>query len=111
VVGLPGADPFSGAYMLSRRALEAILASDAPRDESFYAEAFLAPARADCSFDLWTVEGLEWETPDHHRAEIAAQGYEAWLAGFQSPRQWEQRARMLAMWIERVRAYLGSKHL
>jgi hypothetical protein len=108
-IRLPGADPFSGAYMLSRRALEAIVASDAPRDQTFYAEAFLAPARAGCSFDLWVVEGLEWETPDNYRAEIAARGYEAWLADFQSPRQWEQRVRMMVLWIERVRAYSAAQ--
>ena len=109
VCGWPGADPFSGAYLLSRRALEAVVVSDAPRDETFYAEAFLAPARAGCSFDLWSVEGLEWETPDLHRAEIAARGHDAWLAGLQGSRQWEHRARMAALWIERVRVYLRAK--
>jgi hypothetical protein len=108
-IGLPGADPFSGAYVLSRRAVEATVASDAPRDLSFYAEAFLAPARAGCTFEPWVVEGLEWETPDNYRAEIAARGYEAWLADFQSPRQWEQRVRMMVLWIERVRAYSAAQ--
>lgn len=108
-IGQPGADPFSGAYMLSRRAVEATVASDAPRDQSFYAEAFLAPARAGCTFERWVVEGLEWETPDHHRAEIAARGYDAWLADLQGPRQWELRVRMMALWIERVRAYSAAQ--
>ena len=109
-IGLPGADPFSGAYLLSRRALETIVASDAPRDRVFYAEAFLAPARAGCSFGAWEVEGLEWETPDHFCAAIAARGYDAWLADFQSPRQWLMRVEMMASWIDRVRPMLGAKH-
>src|SRR5579884_2912270 len=107
-VDLPGADPFSGAYLLSRRALAAVVASPTPRDESFYAEAFLAPARAGCSFGRLVVEGLEWETPDHHRDEIAAHGFDAWLAQFQSSRQWEMRARMLAAWVDRVVAHENS---
>lgn len=104
-IDLVGADPFSGAYLMSRRALTALAASEAPRDECIYAEAFLAPARAGCSFGRWVVEGLEWETPDHFRAEIAARGREAWLADFQSPAQWEMRARMLAGWIDRIIAH------
>ena len=108
-IGLPGADPFSGVYVLSRRAVTALVASDAPRDERIYAEAFLAPARAGLSFDRWVVEGLEWETPDVFRDEIAAIGYDGWLAGFQSPREWERRAGMLAAWIECVVAHEAAR--
>jgi hypothetical protein len=110
-IGLPEADPFSGAYLFSRRALEAIVASDAPRDQTFYAEAFLAPARAGCSFGVWQVEGLEWETPRYHGGAIAAQGRDAWQSEFQSARQWESRVRMMALWIDRTRSMLGPKHL
>ena len=37
------------------------------------------------------VEGLEWETPDRFRAEIAELGYDAWLDQFQSPAEWRRR--------------------
>lgn len=106
VLGVPGADPFSGAYLLSRRALEAIARSEAPRDESFYAEVLLASRHAGCRFEVRIVEGLEWETPDRFQKEIAARGYDEWLADFQNAAQWEYRSRMAALWIDRIRAYM-----
>jgi hypothetical protein len=41
------------------------------------------------------AEGLEWETPDRFRAEIAELGYDAWLDQFQSPA--ERRRRVACM--------------
>lgn len=107
-LGLPGADALSGGYVLSRAAVAAIRRSDAPRDQSFYAEVPLAAARAGLRVGLVTVEGLEWETPDTFRAEIAALGYDAWLATFQTPAQWQWRATMAAGWIDRALAHRRS---
>ena len=41
------------------------------------------------------VEGLEWETPDRYEREIEAVGYEAWLKGFMTQKEWERRALIL----------------
>ncbi|MFX1393958.1 MAG: hypothetical protein ACFFAH_10325 [Promethearchaeota archaeon] len=41
------------------------------------------------------VEGLEWETPDRFKAEIADLGYKDWLEQFQSHIEWEKRVRYL----------------
>lgn len=104
-INVPGADPFSGAYLRSRRALQSVARSDAPRDGSFYAEIFLAPAAAGCTFDTLACEGLEWETPDRFRAAIATQGYQQWLASYETPAEWRRRAHLAGLWIARVIAY------
>ncbi|MFX1384952.1 MAG: hypothetical protein ACFFBP_21190 [Promethearchaeota archaeon] len=41
------------------------------------------------------VEGLEWETPDRFKVEIADLGYKDWMIQFQSPIEWEKRVRYL----------------
>ncbi len=41
------------------------------------------------------VEGLEWETPDRFKAEIANLGFNNWMNQFQSPNEWEKRVRYL----------------
>ncbi|MFX1557221.1 MAG: hypothetical protein ACFFC9_08200 [Promethearchaeota archaeon] len=41
------------------------------------------------------VEGLEWETPDRFKVEIADLGYKEWVKQFQSPIEWEKRVTYL----------------
>lgn len=41
------------------------------------------------------VDGQEWETPDRFRSEIEAQGYDAWLAQYQSSTEWDRRVTLL----------------
>jgi hypothetical protein len=58
-------------------------------------------------------EGLEWETPDFHAAEIAAAGgLEPWTrATFDTPAMWAERLRLAAAStaaLERVRAEQGT---
>jgi hypothetical protein len=98
--GIAQIDAFSGSYVWNRRAAEAVLAAPGPRDLRFYAEAVMAPFRTGCSLGCRIVEGLEWETPDQYPGEIAAQGFAAWLAQFESPAQWRHRAEMARAFVE-----------
>ena len=98
--GIPAVDAFSGSYVWSRRAAEALLAAPGRRDLRFYTETVMAPFRADCTVGCHVVEGLEWETPDQYPAEIAARGYAAWLAQFESPAQWRHRAELARVFVE-----------
>ncbi len=99
-IGVAEADAFSGSYVWSRRAAQALVDAPGPRDLRFYAEGVLAPFRAGCTIGRHEVEGLEWETPDQYAEEIARLGYDAWLAQFQSPAQWRQRVEMARLWTE-----------
>jgi hypothetical protein len=99
-LGEPVVDAFSGSYVWSRRAADAILQSTGPRELGFYAEAVMAPFRAGCRIGSLVVEGLEWETPDQYPAEIAASGYATWLARLESPAQWRHRADMARLFVE-----------
>ena len=98
--GIPEVDAFSGSYIWNRRAAEAVLAAPGPRDLRFYTEGVMAPFRAGCTIGCRIVEGLEWETPDQYPAEIAREGYAAWLANFESPAQWRHRALMTRAFVE-----------
>lgn len=100
VLGVPNADALSGSYLWSRRAAEAVATFPGPHDLRFYAVGALAPFRAGCTVGAHVVEGLEWETPDQYPSEIAELGYDAWLARFQSPGQWQQRVEMAGLWVE-----------
>jgi hypothetical protein len=99
-LGQPDVDAFSGSYIWSRRAAEAVLAAPGPRDLRFYAEAVVAPFRAGCSIGCQRVEGLEWETPDQYPAEIERLGYATWLAQFESADQWRHRSEMARAFVE-----------
>ncbi len=103
-IGMADADAFSGSYVWSRRAAQALVDAAVPRDLRFYAEGVLAPFRAGCTIGQHVVEGLEWETPDQYVGEIERRGYDAWLAWFQSPAQWRQRVEMTRLWVESVLA-------
>jgi hypothetical protein len=93
-------DAYSGSYVWSRRAAEAVLNAPGPRDLRFYTEGVLAPFRAGCSIGSLVVEGLEWETPDQYAAEIGELGYAGWLARFESAEQWRHRAEMARVFVE-----------
>lgn len=83
---------------LSRRAIDALLALDAPEPT----------AGQDCAWPLYLArldelvigyamtEGLEWETPDRFSDEIAAAGgLEQWLAEFDvEPQRWQERLQL-----------------
>ena len=99
-LGVPRADAFSGSYVWSRRAAEAVLRAPGPRDLSFYSEGVVGPFRGGCSILCHEVEGLEWETPDQFVDEINRFGYNAWLQQFESPRQWRSRAEMALRFVE-----------
>jgi len=99
-IGLVGADAFSGSYVWTRRAVEAILQVPPPRDLSFYSEGVVAPFREGCSITRHEVEGLEWETPDQYPEEIAQLGFDAWLQQFESPKQWRRRVEMALRFVE-----------
>ncbi|HLZ09865.1 MAG TPA: hypothetical protein VKT80_14840 [Chloroflexota bacterium] len=98
--GIAEIDAFSGSYVWSRRAAKAVLAAPGPRDLRFYAEAVMAPYRSGCSVGCRIVEGLEWETPDQYPDKIAALGFAAWLADFESPAQWRHRAELARVFVE-----------
>lgn len=97
---IPEIDAFSGSYIWSRRAAEAVMAAPGPRDLRFYTEGVMAPFRDGCTIGCRIVEGLEWETPDQYPAEIAREGYAAWLAQFESPAQWRHRAEIARAFVE-----------
>jgi hypothetical protein len=46
------------------------------------------------------VEGLEWETPDRYRQEIAQAGYLSWKESYQNVQEWRKRNLMLRDMIE-----------
>ena len=98
--GIAPIDAFSGSYVWSRRAAEAVKGAPGPRDLRFYAEAVMAPFRAGCSLGCRMVEGLEWETPDQYPEEIATLGFAAWLNQFESAAQWRHRAEMARSFVE-----------
>ncbi len=98
-LGIASPDAFSGSFVWSRRAAEAIVASDCPRDLRWYSEAVMAPFRAGCSIGVHVVEGLEWETPDQFPDEIAQLGFTTWLANFESAAQWRSRAEMARLFV------------
>lgn len=99
-LGLANPDAFSGSYVWSRRAAEALVASTCPRDLRWYSEAVMAPFRTGCTIGTVVVEGLEWETPDQYPGEIANLGYAAWLAQFESAEQWRMRVEMARVYVE-----------
>ncbi|MCX6653670.1 MAG: hypothetical protein NTY03_00965 [Candidatus Bathyarchaeota archaeon] len=44
-------------------------------------------------------EGLEWETPDRYQDEINSQGFQKWIAGYQTVQEWRKRVDMLKDFI------------
>lgn len=108
----PETDIFASCWGLSRGAAAHLLDAPVAAGTAFYA---LWPAmllRAGFGFRFSAVEGLEWETPDAHGDEIARLGYEAWLATFESARQWNLRSEMSAQWIvELLRLWESSPEL
>lgn len=99
-VGIPDADAFSGSYLWSRKAIEALAEAPPPHDLRFYSEGVMAPFRAGCTVSRHQVEGLEWETPDQFPEEIARLGFANWLAQFESPKQWLLRTEMAKIFVE-----------
>ena len=52
------------------------------------------------------VEGLEWETPDRFKTEIAQIGYNIWLKKFQSNKEWRKRVKYLRDFLLEISRYV-----
>ena len=100
VFGIPDIDLFSGSFGFGRDAAQALVQHGARSEASFFVEAINVPFRSGLPIDSFTVEGLEWETPDQYQSEIGLLGYKEWLNRFQSPEEWRFRSEMAAKWIE-----------
>lgn len=95
----PDTDVFASCWLMSRRAATFLLDAPVAAGTAFYAVWPATLLRAGFGLSYLAAEGLEWETPDAHAADIARLGYDAWLARFESPRQWRLRAEMSAQWV------------
>lgn len=100
VFGIPDTDLFSGSFGFGRDAAQALVQDGARSEASFFVEAINVPFRSGLPIDGFTVEGLEWETPDQYQDEIDLLGYDEWLNRFQSPDEWKFRSQMAANWIQ-----------
>ena len=96
-LGLAGrVDFLVPSFVLDRAATARLLARSRARGSTMYGEwvgllpALGAPLRyVEC-------DGLDWETPDRHRAEVRRAGLAAWRRAMSTPAEWAMRGAMQA---------------
>ncbi|MFT4039771.1 MAG: hypothetical protein QM692_16440 [Thermomicrobiales bacterium] len=104
-------DAVSGAVWLSSEGRAAVLAESVEAWASTDLEwAGLVMRHDPALLRGLRFEGLEWETPDFHAADIAAAGsYEAWLAAaFDTPAMWTSRLKLAADSVAALARVLGD---
>lgn len=104
-------DAVSGAVWLSPEGRAAVLAESVEDWASTDLEwAGLMLRRDAALLRGLRFEGLEWETPDFHAADIAAAGsYDAWLAAaFDTPAMWTSRLQLSADSVTALARVLGD---
>jgi len=95
-------DVLGTTWMLKAQQAEALIGVEISNQYGFY---------TDWPIRLWSksanpayieVEGLEWETPDRYRQEIAEAGYVSWRESYQNVQEWRKRNLMLRGMIEAI---------
>ena len=102
------------SFVLERPAVERLLARSRARGSTMYGEwvallVGLAPVLAYVECD-----GLDWETPDRHRAEVRRRGLAAWRRDMSTPAEWAMRRAMAREFLhgfERARANWPVRHV
>lgn len=114
-LGLPGrVDFLVPSFVLDRAATTRFLARSRARESTMYGEWVALLASLGPRLGYVECAGLDWETPDRHRAEIRNVGFAAWRRAMSSPAEWAMRramageflrgyARAAARWPRRMR--------
>jgi hypothetical protein len=93
-------DIMSGAFSMDAGLADMILKQSKRVDAGLYAEYLMIAIKNGVKITNIQVEGLEWETPDKFQDEFKRDGYDAWLAQFESPAEKERRQNLLKECLE-----------
>ena len=81
------------SFVMDRAHTAALLRASAARQNSMYGE-WAALVAATTGLVYVECRGLEWETPDRHRREVARIGIDAWRDHFDTAEEWKARSDM-----------------
>lgn len=93
-------DYLSGAFSLAKPLAEILALKLTRPDQSWWGQYYMILHKAGYKPEFVSCEGLEWETPDRFGKEIAALGFDAWRAQFETAKEWSLRLAWLKQYIE-----------
>jgi hypothetical protein len=94
-LGLTGrVDFLVPSFVLDRAATARLLARSRARESTMYGEWVALLASLGPRLAYIECDGLDWETPDRHRAEIRKLGFAAWRRAMSTPAEWTMRRAM-----------------
>lgn len=94
-LGLTGrVDFLVPSFVLDRAATARLLARSRARESTMYGEWVALLASLGPRLGYVECDGLDWETPDRHRAEIRKVGFAAWRRAMSTPAEWAMRRTM-----------------
>lgn len=82
------------SFVLDRRMLGLLLARSRARGSTMYGEWVALLAGLGAPLRYVECAGLDWETPDRHRAEVRRVGLAAWRRAMSTPAEWALRRAM-----------------
>lgn len=82
------------SFVLDRAATARFLARSRARESTMYGEWVALLASLGPRLGYVECDGLDWETPDRHPAEIRKVGFAAWRRAMSSPAEWAMRRAM-----------------
>jgi len=87
------------SFVLTRALATRLLARSRAPESTMYGEWVALLAALDTPLAYVECDGLDWETPDRHRAEVRRVGRAAWRRTMSTPAEWTMRRAMVREFI------------
>lgn len=99
------------SFVLTRTLAAALVRRSHARGAEIYGEWPALLATLGVSLAYVECRGLDWETPDRHRAEVRRLGLAAWRRTFDTPDEWRARRAMAAELTRGFATTLGRRRV